>query len=792
MKSIDVENSIEKYGDVNAEVGFKIKASRASFQILSSGLYSNKIRAIIRELCCNAHDAHKSAGTQDTPFEISLPSTFSPVLVIKDFGTGLSHEDVMTIYTTYFESTKNNSNDFIGQLGLGSKSPFSYTNQFLVESRHEGVSRSYSMFINEHGLPSVSQIGEAETEEPNGMTITIAVKQNDFYKFREESEYVLKYFNPYPNVIGAHSRQKFEYRVIKDNFAIRNEVSYHSSIPNVIQGFISYPLDIEQLSSYVSETVYLSEEARCILTAPIDLFMKIGDVQVAPSREHLSYDNRTIENIILALNQVGSEITKHFHEMIDSCETIFDARILVNSFMDHRNVFRKIFDKMHNGTKIEFTYKGNVITGSVFLSDIDLPENVFFYLYTKSKNYYHNRVTYAKLDSANLEHYKKIKVCGHTYAHIQVTNDTRLIVCDEYVPINDMKEYINSNLTITQDTMLVEVRPKKKEDITQTTKDLIDLFGIPEDDERIIYTSKLYADGEIEKKVKAPRAKKDKILRNKKERGVSVFDMRGIRTSYSHEMVDFLTEKCFYIPVFRGEYKKDFSDDSKSSGNLGIGPLSDCVEFINEFCGGFGKDVEKIRIIDVTFKDEKLVKENKNLINFVDFFIECVEKNYEKLCDALRIKNKNEAIRYTYIEFINECILLGNYKPTVCQDTLSKFIDIENGYVDIRETNTYNRTCYFITRCSDEIVSSDIKKKISESNETSLDYTVNSEIEEALKSRYPLFSLYSNRFWWNYSTNSSDKNFIESCVEYMNFIDGKLSSKTSEEPEVKQKFAILP
>lgn len=139
MKSIDVENSIEKYGDVNAEVGFKIKASRASFQILSSGLYSNKIRAIIRELCCNAHDAHKSAGTQDTPFEISLPSTFSPVLVIKDFGTGLSHEDVMTIYTTYFESTKNNSNDFIGQLGLGSKSPFSYTNQFLVESRHEGV-----------------------------------------------------------------------------------------------------------------------------------------------------------------------------------------------------------------------------------------------------------------------------------------------------------------------------------------------------------------------------------------------------------------------------------------------------------------------------------------------------------------------------------------------------------------------------------------------------------------------------------------------------------------------------
>ena len=45
-----------------------------------------------------------------------------------------------------------------------------------------------------------------------------------------------------------------------------------------------------------------------------------------------------------------------------------------------------------------------------------------------------------------------------------------------------------------------------------------------------------------------------------------------------------------------------------------------------------------------------------------------------------------------------------------------------------------------------------------------LDYTVNSEIEEALKSRYPLFSRYTNRFWWDYATNSSDKNFIDKMM----------------------------
>ena len=41
---------------------FKIKNSRKAFQILSSGLYSNKIKAIIRELSTNALDSHRAAG----------------------------------------------------------------------------------------------------------------------------------------------------------------------------------------------------------------------------------------------------------------------------------------------------------------------------------------------------------------------------------------------------------------------------------------------------------------------------------------------------------------------------------------------------------------------------------------------------------------------------------------------------------------------------------------------------------------------------------------------------------
>ena len=108
------------------EIGeFRIRNSAKAFNILSSGLYANKIRAIVRELSCNAVDSHVAAGKQDTPFDIHLPNTLEPWFSIRDYGLGLSHDQVINIYTTYFESTKTDSNEFIGALGLGSKSPFS-------------------------------------------------------------------------------------------------------------------------------------------------------------------------------------------------------------------------------------------------------------------------------------------------------------------------------------------------------------------------------------------------------------------------------------------------------------------------------------------------------------------------------------------------------------------------------------------------------------------------------------------------------------------------------------------
>ena len=136
-------NTVERSGQFE-ESNFSIEASAKAFFILSDGLYSNKIKAVIRELSTNAYDSHVDAGCPETPFEVHLPTQMEPHFHVRDFGVGLSHEDCMKLYTTYFYSNKTDRNDSVGCLGLGSKSPFAYVDSFTVESYYEGTYRVYT------------------------------------------------------------------------------------------------------------------------------------------------------------------------------------------------------------------------------------------------------------------------------------------------------------------------------------------------------------------------------------------------------------------------------------------------------------------------------------------------------------------------------------------------------------------------------------------------------------------------------------------------------------------------
>ena len=75
------------------ESNYSIEATAKAFSILSDSLYSNKIKAVIRELSTNAYDAHIAAGNAETPFYINLPTALDSQFWVRDYGTGLNKED---------------------------------------------------------------------------------------------------------------------------------------------------------------------------------------------------------------------------------------------------------------------------------------------------------------------------------------------------------------------------------------------------------------------------------------------------------------------------------------------------------------------------------------------------------------------------------------------------------------------------------------------------------------------------------------------------------------------------
>ena len=289
------------------EIGeFRIRNSAKAFNILSSGLYANKIRAIVRELSCNAIDAHKAANTMHLEYEVHLPTAFEPWFAIRDFGTGLSHDQVKNIYTTYFESTKTDSNAFIGALGLGSKSPFSYTDNFTVTAIKDGHKGIYTAFINDSGVPSIALMAEESTSDAPGVEIKFSVNERgDYEKFRQEADYVYRYFEKVPKITGNKftvTKLEYESRDIIPGVHSYKRTGYGSNVSRAVMGNIAYPIDVPNAQKNLGTLTSLLE-------CGLEIHFGIGELDFQASREGLSYIQTTIDSIKNKLETLNASLT---------------------------------------------------------------------------------------------------------------------------------------------------------------------------------------------------------------------------------------------------------------------------------------------------------------------------------------------------------------------------------------------------------------------------------------------------------------------------------------------------
>ena len=319
------EAILSNVGQVTA---FTIDATAKSFQILSSSLYSNKIRAIIRELSCNAVDSHVAAGNEATPFDVHLPNSLEPWFAVRDYGVGLSHDEIVNIFSGFFKSTKTASNAFIGALGLGSKTPFSYTDNFTVTTVKDCSKRIYAAFINEVGVPSIVQMSDHDSDEPNGVEIKFSVNDRyDFNKFIEEARQVYTYFKLRPVISGGSHGFTFIDTAYADKDIIPGvhvvKRQYRNGHSMAVMGNIAYPINIPDSDKSLGDGLIN------MLQCELEIHFGIGELDFQPSREGLSYIPMTIAAIKRKLEAVSAALAVRLTDEANKIDNLWERAVYV-------------------------------------------------------------------------------------------------------------------------------------------------------------------------------------------------------------------------------------------------------------------------------------------------------------------------------------------------------------------------------------------------------------------------------------------------------------------------------
>jgi hypothetical protein len=319
---------------------FTIAESPEAFEILSSALYEDPMLAIVREIVCNALDAHTLAGVKRPP-RVTLPDEDHD-FIVEDFGRGMSEAEIDEIYTSYFVSSKSSTNDQIGAFGLGAKTPFAYTNEFVVETGTGDGRRTYLMYKDEEGYPKPMITSTSDSNE-TGTKVTVAVKRPDRMKWVHNAITIFAFLETMPEIVNpsmfyatckawayhssesddpevlfARARETLKMRKFvsnnewdyKDELAYKIAGSYGSVI--VIMGGVGYGVNPDTL---LSEKNYSVKNMACYFGLDRQDYMvrlihaDIGEFPVSPSRENLSFKGDTDQRLF---NKMVAEVNAFY------------------------------------------------------------------------------------------------------------------------------------------------------------------------------------------------------------------------------------------------------------------------------------------------------------------------------------------------------------------------------------------------------------------------------------------------------------------------------------------------
>lgn len=304
----EYKNSIAGTSSNVTTQNFGIEVNASMFAILTANIYTDTILAVIREWSCNACDACIVA---DLPvkFEVHLPTLEEPTFSVRDYGVGLTPEDIMGLFSVLGASTKRDSNELHGSLGLGRMAGLAVADAFTVESYYKGTLHTFVISM-QNGVPVTLHLGDSTTEEPNGLKLSVTVDSNSIKYYKEKAERLYKYFDHKPILNDSSLCIDLEVtEQISDDWFIQavNDGHIYDYSNYLVMSQVVYKIPTDAtINTYGFQGLVIRAEPNA--------------VTFNPGRETLSLDKKTIEYLTNAFEKIKGEYVIKGTTALAACE----------------------------------------------------------------------------------------------------------------------------------------------------------------------------------------------------------------------------------------------------------------------------------------------------------------------------------------------------------------------------------------------------------------------------------------------------------------------------------------
>jgi hypothetical protein len=368
MKLQKLKSATTQTLNVNNKKEFTVDTSNQMIvSILRDKLYSNKIGAVCREVASNSRDANREAGKPQTPVIININSDTSLLedsmsISFKDSGVGISPSRIDNVFLKYGSSTKRDSNNQTGGFGIGAKTPFAYTNEFVIstisEENGKRLHNVYQAIISNEGGQEVSQlllVSSKETKENTGTEIIIPIAESDKREFISECTKATILWDVQPKLIvdGEHSLNKLNTLIDNENFKVvygeyNSSIfdAYYDGVIMQIDG-IPYKLNVSQvgrIDSNVSRHMESSNLFDMLTRYNYDnthrntiLTFETGELTMSASREEIEYTQENIDVIFKKVLSTEECIEKMIVDSFESLDTELDKIAIYNNYSNRSN-----------------------------------------------------------------------------------------------------------------------------------------------------------------------------------------------------------------------------------------------------------------------------------------------------------------------------------------------------------------------------------------------------------------------------------------------------------------------